>query len=413
MGRGSGIRRVSPRLTLAGLTVLMATAVLGALAPAGKAYIYWTDNGPGFSGGGTTLARANNDGRGLKASLIKNASSPGGIVVHGKYIYWANIDTNSIGRASINGTGANPKFISAGESVVYLGIDSNYIYWAGSSGGLISRARLDGSDINKTCIDAGTAPTSLTVSGGMIYIGELQQINRVPAQCGNTHPTTFVTLSRSQASPTALAVAGGYLYWSEFDLSDPPPASSIGRAALSDPSSPDESFVPSLVAPSGVAVYGGYLYWVDHEGGPGGNGAIGREPLASQNPNYDFISDARGPGEIVVDGLIDPTTTSVTCSPARVPKSNPTVCTAVVHDSASSELPSGSVVFSAAAGTFFPGGNSCTLSKRPTGGVACSVGAESATIGKHAVTAAYRGNATHRPSSGHATFCAGTKSECK
>jgi hypothetical protein len=410
MGRASEIRRISRWLARSGLTVLLAATVLAAAAPAGKAYIYWTDSGPAFGGtAGTTVERVNNDGRGLK-TLVKNASSPQGIVRHGPYIYWANTGTFSVGRASTSGAGANPKFISAGEAVNQLAVDSHYIYWSGS-GDWVSRANLDGSHIIADCVYLGASIDGITVSGGLMYIGQFQEIDRASATCGAT-PHPFVTLTRSQASANALTVGGPYLYWSEVDIFAPPPASSIGRVQL-DGSSPDENFVPSLRFPGGVAIFGGNLYWTDNGGGPAKTGAIGHEQVGSQNPNNDFIIDGKGPGGIVVDGLIDPTSTTVSCTPTRVAKGNATVCTAVVHDSASSELPAGTVLFHGPTSVFFPGGNACTLTKRPTGGAGCTVGAESSVTGKHVVSASYKGNPTHRASTGSATFCVGSKTLCK
>src|SRR5205085_1324433 len=81
-----------------------------------------TGSGPGATSTGTTLGRANNDGRGLKTTLVKKASAPNGIARHGRYIYWANANTQSIGRAAISGAGASPKFISPNDNVTSVAV---------------------------------------------------------------------------------------------------------------------------------------------------------------------------------------------------------------------------------------------------------------------------------------------------
>lgn len=214
-------------------------------------------------------------------------------------------------------------------------------------------------------------PNGMFQFGGNLYIADGSQIERAPAACNQAAASTFLSLTNQNA------------------------------------------LVSCLYLPLGVATDGRYLYWVDHNGGPQGTGAIGRELLATQTPNYNWIADPGGPASIAVDALIDPTSTSVTCSPPRVARNSPTVCTATVHDSASSEVPTGTVPFRGSSSVFFPGGNSCTLSARPAGGASCTVGAESTTTGKQAVKASYRGNLTHHARTGDGTFCPGSKAVCK
>ena len=203
MGRDSGIGKIPGALSRVAMAGVMTIVVLAALAPAGKAYLYWTDSGPGATSTGTTLGRANNDGRGLKTTLVKKASAPNGIASHGRYIYWANANTQSIGRAAISGAGASPKFVSPNDNVSSVAVGTTYIYWVGSSK-WIGRVKLDGSHVDPTCIDTGNIPGGIFLSGSMIYIGEFQEIDRVTPQCGST-PSTFVTLTTPQSSASPFA----------------------------------------------------------------------------------------------------------------------------------------------------------------------------------------------------------------
>jgi hypothetical protein len=395
-----------------GVGAALAFAFLATVATPGKAYVYWTDPGPQAQTIGTTLGRVNLDGRGLKSGFVKNASRPTALVSDGKFIYWANSGTSSIGRVATNGTGSRPKFIAINDNVSVLAIAGQYLYFAGTHP-WIGRVKLDGTQLNKNCISLAGIPNGMFQYGGTLYVADGAQIERAPATCSQTPAIAFVVLANQNALATNVTVAGGFLYWDELDYTDKAPASSIGRAALSDPAHPDDVFVSGLYFPLGVASDGKYLYWVDHGGGPNGTGAIGREQLGTKTSNYNWINDKKGAATIAVDALIDPTSTTVTCSPTRVAKNNPTVCTAVVRDSASSEAPAGTVLFHGSSSVFFPGGNSCTLSARPGGGASCTVGAESTATGKQAVKATYEGNATHHASAGSGTFCAGSKAVCK
>jgi hypothetical protein len=86
----------------AGLCALVFAAALagssdGFAAHSKTASLYWTNYG--VSGTGGTIGRASLNGSGVVQSLIKGASGPVGVVVHGGYIYWSNpgIDANSPG----------------------------------------------------------------------------------------------------------------------------------------------------------------------------------------------------------------------------------------------------------------------------------------------------------------------------
>jgi hypothetical protein len=393
------------------LAVAGAIAALFAVVPAAHAYVYWSDNGQGIDGDGTTLGRANLDGNGVKGSLVNSAYGPGGIVSDGAHVYWAQSGPGgySIGRANPDGSGANPTFISGPSIKAFaLAVTSSYIYWTDGTQ-YIGRANLDGTGANAHFINftSSHAPFGIAVSGGTLYVGEFGDIVTVPAVASNSPTLThFPPFAGGSAIAVDIVVNDGFVYWAEFNTADP---SSIGRAATNGTGF-SEYFVPNLGDPTGVATDGTHLYWVDHQAG-----TIGRALITSGSPTNiqnDFITDSNGPWGVAIDSLVDPTATTVACSPATVPINDPSVCTASVDDSASSEVATGTVAFSGSASTFFPGGNTCTLTPRTGGGASCTVGVESASSGSQSVTGAYAGDPTHSSSNGTGTFCAGDSSVC-
>src|SRR2546427_3863131 len=92
--------------------------------------------------------------------------------------------------------------------------------------------------------------------------------------------------------------------------------------------------------------------------------------------------------------VVDPTSTSVSCSPGTVVVNQATTCTATVTDTASTGAtpPTGTVTFS-------PGG-SCTLSNLSGASASCSVNITPSASGSLLVSASYVGDATHGTSSG-------------
>ena len=104
---------------------------------------------------------------------------------------------------------------------------------------------------------------------------------------------------------------------------------------------------------------------------------------------------------------VDPTSTSVACSPNSVTTGNASTCTATVTDTASSgaTTPTGSVSFTAspASGSFGSSG-SCTLAATGTTGVAsCQLSFTPSAAGSYSITGSYGGDSTHQTSSGQLT----------
>ena len=387
---------------------MLALALLGAafaftvsVSEAG-AYVYWTNHGPFIGGTGTTVGRGNLDGSGVNESFITGASQLGGMVVDASHIYWGN--GTSIGRANLDGSDANPHFIATGSSaVVDIATDGTSLWWT-DGGEYVGRANIDGSGTpNPHCIDAGSLslPAGIAVASGIIYLGEPNEIADVGATCGTT-PTALATITPTLVVPPfGLALNNGYVYFTA--------GSEIDRVQATGGT--PHSYVTGLGAPTGLAFDANYIYWADNQLQ---NEEIGRAPLSNPSgPQLDFTSDSAGPLGIAVDGGIDPTNTSVSCTPSSVSPNSTTACKATVTDSASSSAPSGTVVFSGNATTAFIGGSSsCTLTPAASGGMSCVVGAVPTVAGTAQITATYQGDGAHAQSQGSANVCAGTSTQC-
>jgi virginiamycin B lyase len=381
--------------------MLLACVAMAFTAAGAQAYVYWSISGSG-EGGGTTLGRADLDGSGVTHSFTSGASNPGPIAIDGAHIYWGNDGTGSIGRANLNGTDSDPTWIGLGFSPAGIAVDGSYIYWTNSETGYIGRATLAGNDIDPTFIKVGasTSPDGLAVQSGTIYVGTFGQIRTVPATGGN--PLALGPSIGSGVQVPSLAVAGGYVYFGLF------PGGSIGRMTTTTGSDETGTFITGLGVAGGIASDGTYLYWSDSP-----NDQIGRALLGSEGATDvedDFISEPDEPGGIAVDAGIDPTTTSVSCVPTTVSTGQASACTVTIGDSASTSVPTGTVNFTGAGAAFFTG-NPCVLAKA-AGGASCTVGADLTTTGTQTITATYSGDPVHTPSSGTASLCAGTTSQC-
>ena len=70
----------------------------------GPTHLYWANNGihqkDPLRASAHTVGRANLDGSQADQAFIPNISYPTGLAVYGDYIYWTDIETNSIGRAA-------------------------------------------------------------------------------------------------------------------------------------------------------------------------------------------------------------------------------------------------------------------------------------------------------------------------
>ena len=77
------------------ITVVVAAAAL-ILTPAAGAYVYWTNNNG-------TIGRAELDGTGADQAFITGPTTPFGVVVDAKHVYWTDDTENAIGATPVEG----------------------------------------------------------------------------------------------------------------------------------------------------------------------------------------------------------------------------------------------------------------------------------------------------------------------
>jgi Bacterial Ig-like domain (group 3)/PASTA domain/Domain of unknown function (DUF5050) len=380
------------------LVTLGVSAAMATAAASAQAYIYWAIAGPDGSGG-TTLGRADLDGTGVTHSFAGGASNPAAIAIDGNYIYWANDGTFSIGRVKLNGSDPQPKWIpNLPQSAAGIAVDGSYIYWTDGEE-YIGRATLAGGDIDPTFIDLGaeTSPAGLAVQGSTLYVGTENQIRTVSVSGGTVSPLG-PSLGEDVQVPS-LAVAGGYVYFGEFGT-----ANGIGRMQTNGMNETD-SLITGLQINGGVASDGTYLYWTDVTGDEIGRALLGSD--GATDIDHDFISEPGDPTGIAVNASIDPTTTTVSCTPATLSAGQASSCTATIADSASTSIPTGTVNFTGNGAAFFSG-SPCQLTAKAGGGASCTVGADLTSAGTQSITATYSGDPAHQASSAGTPLCAGT-----
>src|SRR4029453_12474843 len=70
-------------------------------------------------------------------------------------IYWAKLDSGTIGHANLNGSSVEQNFITGGSNPSYVAVDQSYIFWGNywNDGSIsIARANFDGSGVNQKFI---------------------------------------------------------------------------------------------------------------------------------------------------------------------------------------------------------------------------------------------------------------------
>jgi len=112
-------------------------------------YLYW---GNGSFSGSSSIGRANLDGTGVNQNFINTGvQAPATLVADDSYLYWTNSQGNAtISRADLDGSDVIGSFIVAGlpgSTPNGLAISGRHLYWTTFSGNTMGRARKDGSDL--------------------------------------------------------------------------------------------------------------------------------------------------------------------------------------------------------------------------------------------------------------------------
>jgi hypothetical protein len=255
-----------------------------------------------------SIGHANLDGSGADTAFITGASNPNYVAVDPAYIFWSNYFPDgsvSIGRANLDGSGANQHFMDfpLGDYLGGIATDGTYLYWTNQSTNRIGRASVDGSAANANFIVtySGTLadPLGLALDPDHIYwtscdfsqdCRDGDQVGRANLDGSGVNPTFL-----SGAPHTVgLAVDGSHIYWADeagpHDQSEIRHA--IGRANL-DGTGVIASFIPATF-PQGVAADGTYVYWSNFAG------SIGRANLDGTGVNQNFIAGSSAIGVAVL-----------------------------------------------------------------------------------------------------------------
>jgi hypothetical protein len=383
--------------------------LLALCAPAG-AYVYWSDTGPGFSGGGTTIGRATLDGAGVVDPLVTDASNPGALASSGGYLYWTDSGLAAIKRRPLDGSGPVQAFPAALSGVPHSLViapgpaadpSDTYIYYVDGGANLVYLHGANFGSGGYTYVGGHLGAVALY--GDSLILGTTDGvIESVPRSGGGANP--IFTLPEPGALLTSLTVSDGYVYWTALA----PGGGVIGRTLLANPtpSNTIDDLVPQVQFPVAVAVEGNQLYWDDDNVN---TPEIGRATITGGGVTDivpSFIKAPGGPGGLVVDGGVDSTATALTCAPGTVTIGSASTCTVTVTDSGSSVAPGGTVSFTSSGVALFSVNGTCTLTKVSAISSACSVADLPVSTGAMTVTATYGGDAGHGSSSAGATVCA-------
>jgi hypothetical protein len=388
-----------------------ACALVAASASSAQAYVYWSSVTPVTAPGATPIGRADQNATGVNDAFVPGPTGGSGIAVDGSHIYWPDDAANAIGRANLNGSDPDPTFIANATSGLdaepnFVTTDGTYIYWTDGQR-YVGRAAIDGTGAQPHFLDVGSNsfPNGIAVSSGTVYVGGFSEIVSFQDSAGSPHSQIITQVNTDFLG---LAIVGDTLYFSTVGVS----GDGIWSATTSGA---NMTQLVSATFPDAIATDGTYLYWTANNEYQN-DGTIGRGLLTGSGltmPDPTFISGSGDPAGVAVDGVIDPTNTTVSCQPTAVATGAASTCTATVDDSASSSPPTGIVAFNSSASTFFSGSaSSCTLRAQADGGADCTVGAVSIAPGTIPISAAYAGDAVHAASSGSAGFCVGTAAQC-
>ena len=254
-----------------------------------------------------SIGRAEINGAGANGRFVVGARAPGGVALGGRYVYWANYSTGTIGRSTIDGRDVDERFIEAGGaySVIGVAVDDQHVYWTddGIDNGWIGRANLDGSSIDHQFIKAGDYPIGLAVFGGHIYWTH-RDLHAPKTGCcwwlswsiGLANVDGSAVQRRFIDIPNAIdgvAVDGHYIFWSNIG------EHAIGRAKI-DGTEIVQRCIPLNIRPlenvsEGVATDGHYVYWSNYPAD-----SIGRVHLDGSNVEEHFIDVKGAPEGIAV-----------------------------------------------------------------------------------------------------------------
>jgi sugar lactone lactonase YvrE len=269
-------------------------------------YVYWSDPTT------NSIGRAELNGDNPQPKFITGASDPEGVAVDSEFIYWANEGTDTIGRAEIGGGNPKQDFITGADHPKGIDVDSTYVYWVNrgspSSNSTIGRAELGGGKVEQSFCD-GSMTEDVAVNSTHIYYsfrsGFVGVVRRVSLDCKGASGVMSLAESNPETAPR-MALDGTYFYWADA------PGGTLHRVTLAavdqailenkslNGSDPQTVLVAGAGTPRALAVDGANVYWSSRPADPG-DPRIGRGDIADgANPQPAVVPDAHAAG-IAVD----------------------------------------------------------------------------------------------------------------
>jgi hypothetical protein len=237
----------------------------------------------------------------------------------GKYIYWANPATGTIGRADLTApdpaASAEPEYIvpppteyetepgisqSFPATPRYVAVDDEFVYWTNTGatrsssnagglipidgGGTIGRAKIEPGgpeDIDSEFITGAANPQGIAVDDGNIY-----WVNRPSPEWGIARATITGTQVEQKyhqlhtGRPYGIALTSDYLYvgYNEPELET---YGFVVRVPLEGGAEDEFIGIGSSSKIRGIAIQGNYVYWAAQ-----GEAAIGRSPLTNFHQDF-------------------------------------------------------------------------------------------------------------------------------
>jgi hypothetical protein len=291
--------------------VALSAAIFGIAlvhTPRADALVYWTTLAvPGFPHLGS-IGVARPDGSGASNNFINYEYEAEGVAVDASHIYWSDdsflvegVGRGAVSRANLDGSARNPVLVAVGVPLsgpsflapTDVAAGGGYVYWADLNHQSIGRATTDGGGVDHAFIDSAY-PGDIAVAGDHIYWRTCDTVCYLDAEWiaranldGSGIDRNFLLADPNPSTSLAgggLAVSAGHIYWAiDFPISSDDPV--IARANL-DGSGADESFINlryGSYAGWGLAVNDSHIYWADHNGN-----TIGRARLdgSDVDPNH-------------------------------------------------------------------------------------------------------------------------------
>jgi hypothetical protein len=225
------------------------------------------------------------------------------------HIYWSHsqVDTwepgeagfNAIGRANRDGTEVQKNFIKNPHSAGDLAVGAGHIYWIDVNAGELARANLDGSHVKRNVLFCGwEAGDAVAIGAGHVYwVSGIDgpgpaRIERANLD-GSHINRDFISIGRD-ADAGGIALNRRFIYWTD------PSNDTIGRADLSA-RHVIRRFITSARDPFGIALDGQHLYWAEIPRHAAEPATIARADLSGMHVNHSFISGASTPFGVAVD----------------------------------------------------------------------------------------------------------------